>query len=155
MLLELIQVTLGHRDRLSRTLSSKEWQDVYEKAQKQSVAGVCLQGMSRLPKEQQPPGDLYWEWYGVAVQIQYINAKVDKQAASVWRKLKDAGLDAAILKGQGIATEYGELASLRQSGDIDVWVLGGYRKVCDFVQSTFPTDDVAYHRFHYNMFKEG
>lgn len=154
MLLELIQVTLGHRDRLSRTLSSKEWQDVYEKAQKQSVAGVCLQGMSRLPKEQQPPEDLYWEWYGVAVQIQYINAKVDKQAASVWRKLKDAGLDAAILKGQGIATEYGELASLRQSGDIDVWVLGGYRKVCDFVQSTFPTDDVAYHRFHYNMFKD-
>lgn len=154
MLLELIQITLGHRDRLSRTLSSKEWQDVYKKAQKQSVAGVCLQGMSRLPKEQQPPEELYWEWYGVATHIQFTNAKVDEQAASVWRKLKDAGLDAAILKGQGIATEYGDLASLRQSGDIDVWVLGGYRKVYDFVQSTFPTDDVAYHRFHYNMFKD-
>lgn len=154
MLLELIQVTLGKRERLSRTLSSKEWQDVYKKAQKQSVAGVCLQGMSRLPKEQQPPEELYWEWYGVATQIQFTNAKVDEQAASVWRKLKDAGLDAAILKGQGIATEYGDLASLRQSGDIDVWVLGGYKKVYDFVQSTFPTDDVAYHRFHYNMFKD-
>lgn len=154
MLLELIQVTLGHRNKLSRILSSKEWQDVYKKAQKQSVAGVCLQGMSRLPKEQQPPEELYWEWYGVATHIQFTNAKVDEQAASVWRKLKDAGLDAAILKGQGIATEYGDLASLRQSGDIDVWVLGGYKKVYDFVQSTFPTDDVAYHRFHYNMFKD-
>ena len=49
---------------------------------------------------------------------------------------------------------YGELAPYRQSGDIDIWVKGGYQKVCDYVQSTHPMDDVAYHRFHYDYFKD-
>lgn len=79
---------------------------------------------------------------------------MDRRSAKVWHRLKEAGLNAAILKGQGVATEYGELASLRQSGDIDVWVLGGYDKVCEYVQSVAPTKDVAYHRFHFEVFKD-
>lgn len=43
---------------------------------------------------------------------------------------------------------------LRQSGDIDVWVKGGFDVVNDFVQRTRPTDDIAYHRFHYNMYAD-
>ena len=63
-------------------------------------------------------------------------------------------MSAAILKGQGVATLYGELSPYRQSGDIDIWVKGGYHKVCDYVQCTYPTDDLAYHRFHYHYFKD-
>lgn len=68
--------------------------------------------------------------------------------------LKDAGLVAVVLKGQGIAMEYGSLATLRQSGDIDIWVKGGYRTVCGYVQRTRPSEDVAYHRFHYDLFAD-
>ena len=46
------------------------------------------------------------------------------------------------------------MGALRQSGDIDIWVLGGYQKVCDYVQRTHPTKDVAYHRFHYDVFPD-
>ena len=117
------------------------------------------------------PFQLKMEWIGLVEQIKQQNKLVDKQTAEIWNRLKEDGQEAAILKGQGIATLYDvrrkredvrsdfaetteSLASLRQSGDIDIWVKGGYEKVCDYVQRTHPTDDVAYHRFHYDYFKD-
>lgn len=154
MLFELIRVALGRQDRISRTLSAEEWLKDYQVAVKQSVVGICVEGMSKLPKEQKPPMELYMQWVGMVTQIQQQNEKLDKQTAKIWKQLKDDGLDAAILKGQGIAKEYGRLSKLRQSGDIDIWVKGGYQTVCDYIQKTIPTDDLAYHRFHYNYFED-
>lgn len=182
MLIELIQVALGHREQLSRALSDKEWEEVFNAAMFQSVAGVCFSGIQRLPEGQRPPETLYWDWLGLVSQIQQQNELMDKRTAKVWRMLKDAGLDAAVLKGQGMGVMYdvrcriddvrsekddvrckkddvrckkeNNLGPLRQSGDIDVWVLGGYQKVSDYVQRTAPTKEVAYHRFHLNVFKD-
>ena len=183
MLLELIQVALGHRKCLSRQLTDREWMLVYEEAWKQSVAGICFSAVQRLPKEQRPPEDLYWQWLGDVAQIQEQNRLMDQRTAEVWQRLKQAGLDAVVLKGQGIAAMYDvrgkkddvrgkkddvrgkkddvrgkkddvNLGALRQSGDIDIWVKGGYRKVCEYVQKTCPTDDVAYHRFHYDCYED-
>lgn len=154
MLFELIRVALGHQDRISRMMTAAEWLIVYQMAVKQSVVGICVEGMSKLPREQRPPMELFMQWVGTVSQIQQRNEKLDRQTAKIWKQLKDDGLDAAILKGQGIATVYGELASLRQSGDIDIWVKGGYQTVCDYVQKTIPTGDLAYHRFHYHFFED-
>ena len=55
MLFELIRVALGHQDRISRVLTAGEWLKVYHMAMKQSVVGICVEGMSKLPKEQKPP----------------------------------------------------------------------------------------------------
>lgn len=154
MLFELIRVALGHQDMISRMLTAEEWLKVYQVAMKQSVVGICVEGMSKLPKEQKPPMELFMQWIGTVSQIQQQNEKLNKQTAKIWKQLKDDGLVAAILKGQGIATEYGKLSSLRQSGDIDIWVKGGYKTVCDYVQKTIPTDDLAYHRFHYHYFED-
>jgi hypothetical protein len=100
------------------------------------------------------PEDLYYDWLSLVVDIQKQNALMDQRTTEVWQMLKDAGLVAVVLKGQGIAMEYGSLATLRQSGDIDIWVKGGYRTVCDYVQRTRPSEDVAYHRFHYDLFAD-
>lgn len=35
-----------------------------------------------------------------------------------------------------------------------MWVKGGFDVVNDFVQRTCPSKDIAYHRFHYNMFED-
>ena len=154
LFLELIQVALNHREKLSRIPTSKEWEDLLDEASRQAVAGICIAGVDKLPKEQIPPQMLLLEWIGLSEQIRQQNVHVDKLTAKIWRQLKEDGLDAAILKGQGIAHEYGELAILRQSGDIDIWVKGGYQTVCDYVQQTHPTNDVAYHRFHYEYFED-
>lgn len=154
LLFELVRLAIGKQDMISHTLTTEEWLKVYQAAVKQSVVGICVEGMSKLPKEQKPPMELYMQWVGTVSQIQQQNEKLDKQTAKIWKQLKDDGLDAAILKGQGIAEEYGRLSKLRQSGDIDIWVKGGYQTVCNYVQKTIPTDDLAYHRFHYNYFED-
>lgn len=159
-LLNLIQVALGNRQSLDKSLSKREWFEVYEEAEMQAVTGVCIAGIDRLmasnPEQMvNLPLEMKLEWIGLAEQIRQQNRHVDKQTAKIWRQLKIDGLDAAILKGQGIATLYGdELGELRQSGDIDIWVKGGYQAVCDYVQRTRPTDDLAYHRFHYDYFED-
>lgn len=163
MIIQLVQVALGHKNKLSCSLTPKEWWMLYDEAMNQAIAGVCFVGVEKLPKEQWPPQDLLFEWIGTAEQIKQQNAIVDKQTAEMWKRLKKNGLDAVVLKGQGIATLYDslqltvdslQLGALRQSGDIDIWVLGGYQKVCDYVQRTHPTKDVAYHRFHYDVFPD-
>ena len=154
MFFELLQVCLGHRNKLSRIPTASDWKDLFDEATRQAVAGICIAGVDQLPKEQMPPQMLLLEWIGLSEQIRQQNALLDKQTAKIWKQLKEDGLDAAILKGQGVACEYGDLAGLRQSGDIDIWVKGGYQKVCDYVQRTHPTIDVAYHRFHYDYFED-
>ncbi len=145
-------MALGHREKLSRILTASEWKDLLDEATEQAVAGICIAGIDKLPKVQMPPKLFLLEWIGLSEQIRQQNAQVDKQTAQIWKHLKEDGLETAVLKGQGIAQEYGELAEFRQSGDIDIWVKGGYQIVCDYVQRTHPTTDVAYHRFHYNYF---
>lgn len=154
LFLELLQVSLGIRETLSRVPSSKEWKDLFDESARQAVSGIAFEGVKKLPETQRPPQNILFEWLGVSEQIRQQNIIVDKQTREIWSQLKKDGLEAAILKGQGIATLYGELAPFRQSGDIDIWVKGGYQKVCDYVQRTHPTDDVAYHRFHYDYFED-
>ena len=154
LFIELLLVSLGHRDRLSRVPTSKEWNALFDESERQAVSGIAFLGVQKLPDTQRPPQMLLLEWIGVSEQIRQQNFVVDKQTRKIWDQLKKDGLDAAILKGQGIATLYGEQTPYRQSGDIDIWVKGGYQKVCDYVQRTHPTEDVAYHRFHYDYFKD-
>ena len=128
--------------------------------------GVCFAGVKRLQEfDNSVPVSLYMQWLAMAAKIQQRNGDMDQKTAEVWALLNKAGLDCAVLKGQGIAELYrirneelgignNSLGMLRQSGDIDVWVKGGFDVVNDFVQKTRPTDDVAYHRFHYNMYPD-
>ena len=154
-LLTLIQVALGYKQTLDRKLSKQEWDDICEKSAQQAISGIVFYGIQRLPDDQWPDLELKLEWIGVSEQIRHQNKHVNQQTSKIWKQLKIDGLDAAILKGQGIATLYGdELGELRQSGDIDIWVKGGYQTVCDYAQRARPTDDLAYHRFHYDYFDD-
>lgn len=154
MIIQLIQVAIGQRVKLSRVLTQEEWRDIFEQAMLQAVAGICFAGLEKLPKEQWPHKELLYEWIGLVEGIKQRNILLDKQTAEIWLQLKESGLSAVVLKGQGIALEYEELSNFRQSGDIDLWVDGGYQRVCDFVQRTHPSCDLAYHRFHYDAFPD-
>ena len=163
---ELLQVAIGRRTSLSHTPTAKEWEEMYRMAENQTVLGVCFAGVKRLQEnENSLPVQLFMQWLAMAAKIQQRNEDMDRKTAEVWALLNKAGLDCAVLKGQGMALLYNlnvdlnlnndktiNLPLLRQSGDIDVWVKGGFDLVNAFVQKTRPTDDIAYHRFHYNMY---
>lgn len=152
---QLLRIAIDRADSLDTPPSPKEWRQIFEYAKKQAIAGICFAGIEKnKSKQQAPPMDVLMDWLGVAEYIKACNAHIDEQTAFVWKQLSQEGLSAAILKGQAIATLYGALESYRSPGDIDVWVLGGFDVVNNYVQKTIPTVDIAYHRFHYDLFTD-
>ena len=121
---ELIQVALGHRNVLSRNPSEEEWDELFEMAQKQAVAGIVLVALDKLSmQEQEAMQMLLFEWIGVGEQVRAENKRLNKCCKKLQKKFTEAGVQTSILKGQGIACYYDEgLKELRQAGDIDFYV---------------------------------
>ena len=146
---ELIQVALGALDKLSRIPSNNEWKLIYPEAQRQSIVGVLLMGLERLPENQRPPQMLLLQWIGLCQQIETQNTLTTKTCHSICDRLQTDGFIACMLKGQANYRYYpAEMKNRRSCGDIDVWVQAksngrckryDVRRVIEYVQS------------HYNM----
>ena len=132
-LFELLQVALGNRNKLSKSPSTKEWIEIYTEAQRQTVVGIALYGIDKLPKEQLPPQELLLQWIGTAEIIRQQNAKLNSYCITHLQQLISAGYRATILKGQGIAKLYdADLVDLRQSGDIDSYADCGLQEALNY-----------------------
>lgn len=159
---ELIQVAIGTRICLSHTPNADEWRDLYAMAKKQSLVGVCFAGVQKLQEQQQAPTStgsaqaemLYLTWMGMAAKIQQRNEVVNRQCVELQAKLSDDGFRSCVLKGQGIAALYGDLAMLRQSGDIDIWMDGGWEKVMDYVNARTPNREFDMKHTHFEAFED-
>ena len=62
--IELLQVALGTRDRLSKVPKHCEWVSLYDESVRQSVVGVMMGGIECLPEEQLPSPELKFKWIG-------------------------------------------------------------------------------------------
>ena len=67
--------------------------------------------------------------------IQQRNEVVNRQCVELQERLAKEGFRCCILKGQGNAENYAQLALLRQSGDIDIWVEGGLKMVYNWAKN--------------------
>lgn len=137
LFIELIKVALGLQDCLSRTPSDEEWQTPSDMARKQALMGICFAGVQRLKEGGVcPPRPLYMQWLALAVQIQQRNELMNDRTDEIVRRLRSKQHPCCVLKGQSVAKLYGGLSMLRQSGDIDLWVSGGRRKICELSMQT-------------------
>ena len=174
---------MGTQETLSRPPSKVEWAELYAMSKKQSLVGICFAGLQRLynednqePSTHNPKLELtqnqapitqnldevqYLTWMGMAAKIQQRNEVVNRLCEELQAKLSADGFRSCILKGQGVAGIYGSLSSLRQSGDIDVWVQNksipalveyvkgfgvGYKATAAHVEcELFPDTDVELH----------
>lgn len=122
MVFDLLRIAIGRQQSLAKPPSQEEWQEVFDQAQAQGLLGVCFAALRRLPAEVRPAGALYSQWLSAAVDIQQRNELLDRKCGSLSLRFERDGFKACVLKGQPVATLYGELAALRQSGDIDIWL---------------------------------
>lgn len=123
-LLELLQIAIGNREKLSCTPSIAEWTTLFLDAQKQALVGLLACGIERLPKEQQPPQEILFPWIGLTVKIEQRNLVTTKACFRLVDKLEKDGYKACVMKGQANHAYYPiELARRRSCGDIDVWVV--------------------------------
>ena len=135
---ELVQIALGQRETLSHKPSDNEWGELFTWSQKQAVSGVVLIALDKLTRQRQkPPMNLLLEWIGLSEQIKVQNQLLNKRCGEITKQFADAGFRTCILKGQGNALMYSDPLS-RNSGDIDLWVDGSRKEICDFVFSKCP-----------------
>lgn len=162
-LLGLTYLAIHPEKQIPQALSSEiVWRDVFEEAKKQSLVGVAFIGFKRwLASGTSNRHDssidkrLYTDWFAMTESIREDNLRVNRRTAQVCRNLAKDGLRTSVMKGQGNALLYGqELMLMRTSGDIDVWVEGGFQKVYDYVMSKAPTKKVSEKDIIFNAFSD-
>ncbi len=161
LIFELLQVAVGRRERLSMTPSASEWQHLHQLSEQQSLQGICYEAVKRLPKDQWPDEQNMIDWIWESQRIAERNVLLSERSAQIYEHLTQEGFDVCILKGQGNALLYGELSSLRQAGDIDIWTLPHdnpthqpKRRVVEFVRRLFPNAFLRFHHIEYPMFDD-
>lgn len=124
LFIELLQVALGTREKLSVVPSAAEWSGLLAESQRQAILGVMLCALEKLPKEQQPQQDILFQWIGLTLQIEQSNALTSETCKSVVDRFEKDGFHVCILKGQANHRYYpAEMAKRRNCGDVDVWVV--------------------------------
>ena len=141
---QLIRCGIGKQSELQSTPTAQQWNELFEIARKQTLAGIAFAGIEGLPQEQRPPKEVLLQWYKLCSIIKSKNVELDGKCAAVSQKFMSEGFSNCILKGQGIAQLYNNPA-LRTPGDIDIWIDGGDKKVIEYVKRLFPDCSPTYH----------
>ena len=80
---------------------------------------------------------------------------MSKQCVVIQKTFQNAGFGSYILKGQGIDTFYdAPLRGLRQSGDIDIWVIGEPNSILKYISRHHPLNHCDYMHTHFDFFKD-
>ena len=99
------------------------WTELLEFAVRQSIVGVCWQGVRRMGElnTNKPTEDDVLEWMAKVSKIAIQNRKVNDVAVKIVAHFQQQGFEACVLKGQGNALLYPDPLS-RTPGDIDIYV---------------------------------
>lgn len=147
---ELIRVAISNAGEVSHTPTAEEWQILYAMAKKQSLLGICFAGVKKLQKKNMcPPRHLYLQWMSTASKIQERNENMNDAVRKAYTLITESGIDCCVMKGQSHGRYYGNLALLRQSGDIDILADKDEMAVLDFARKieTEPLD-ISYKHVH-------
>ena len=156
--ISFLRYCLGNNEYMSKVLPKIDWHQLYSFALKQTVLGVCFEGINRLEQEypeklkQNPIGrELLMNWMGIAQKIRRQNMKVNGVASKLYSMIREDGLRCCILKGQGNALMYPNPYS-RTPGDIDVWVNASREQITEYAKTHFEIgDDIRYHHLETSL----
>ena len=121
---ELIQIAIGKRESLSRVPQSREeWDELLKITGQHNLLAFTFPVIDRLHDEVNVPLGVYSRW---AMMAEKVAAKGNFQkdaCVKLYKGFLDNGFRSCILKGQAAGVLYPD-PSLRQGGDIDIWVEG-------------------------------
>lgn len=131
---ELLQVAIGTRHSLSKTLSAKEWTEIFVLSKRQALTAIAFVGIKRQSNvcaAQKDFGEslgigelLYLNWLSFAAKIAQRNKLVTMASEKACEKYIHDGMRCCVLKGQSNLQYYPEeLKVYRTPGDIDMWSL--------------------------------
>ena len=132
---ELMQVSVGQLDCVSRFPEPNEWQKFYELAKKQAVIGICYHGVTKLfDYGLVAPQELSLDWMAEAEEIKEVNRGRTRKLITLQEELQKHHLRSSVMTGPGLTRFYDrELQTLRYTKGIDVYVFG-YKNQIDLSQ---------------------
>ena len=98
---------------------------VYHLAEEQSVTGLIAAGIEALPPSDRPPKEVVLQFVGSALQVEQRNVVMNGFVARLIELLRNNGIYALLVKGQGIAQCY-EKPLWRACGDVDLLLSEDY-----------------------------
>lgn len=159
LFIALLQVSLRSKEALSYIPSSTEWTMLFQVAKKQSLIGVTFAGLQILRSNRVEtvnlPNPILMKWLSSTMMIQQRNTQLNEKCIEAQQYLINANLQSLILKGQGTDTYYSqELCNLRQSGDIDIWILDKPSNILKWIKQQQTLNHCDYMHTHIDIFKD-
>ena len=132
---ELMQVSVGQLDCVSRFPEPDEWHKFHELAKNQAVVGICYHGVTKLFEYGLvAPQELSLDWMSEAEEIKENNRGGSRRLVNLQEELAKHHLRSSVMTGPGLTRFYNrELQSLRYTKAIDVYVFG-YKNQIDLNQ---------------------
>lgn len=157
LIFELLRVYTGNKNMLSHPYTDKEWEEALDIANEQAILGVLLTAMEEMEdKLLLPSKPILLQWIGNGQIVEQNSQKMEEAAETVVKYFHENGFACQILKGSAVARYYPH-PLMRSSGDIDVWLDGGRKKIYDFARA-FDKDSklygVNYHHIHLHLIEE-
>lgn len=158
---ELLQIALGTRQKLSFIPQEEEWQEAYDVSCKQTLAGIGFKGTQEASNHDVAvvvnlPLQLKMQWLALAVNIEKHNEMMNQRCSELYKMLKKDGYDSCVLKGQAVARLYDQpcekLGALRQSGDIDIWMMEDADSAIQWAKRTGTMYYFDYHHADLKLF---
>ena len=103
------------------SLSSEEWQEVFNLSCRQAVQGIIYDAVKALPSEAALPVSLAAKWWNFADRIEKRNDELSRVAEYQKAQWAEHGIPAVEQKGRTVAAYYRH-PEHRISGDIDWWI---------------------------------
>ena len=149
---DFLQFCIGSVEKIPTSIKEVDWKVLYAIAKKQALTGVLFHGIKQLPKELAPDAGLLIQWMGMAQNIRQQNIRLFIDSAKVCKNFKHEGFRCCILKGQGNALLYPD-PYMRTSGDIDIYLEGGRKRVMEYVNKACPNQVMRYHHVDFPVMK--
>lgn len=142
----LIRLGLGISLSLSfKEITDKEWNAILNMAHKQTMLGIVMDAIDRLPDGvSRPPKAISMKLLKMGVNMERYNKIINLKAAEMTSFFNNKGMDAVLLKGQGLATLYPNPLH-RNPGDIDLWVDSDRKILMSICNKELKGEEFTYH----------
>lgn len=140
------------------SLAGVDWRQMYYIADHQALWALTFAGVSRIFEDKKTtvpalPHDLMLKWYAMSEKVRSLNKEMNNYCRIVSERFRAEGFDNCILKGQGLAMLYPDSLN-RTSGDIDIWLNGGRKKIMEYIDKVVPGQTVRYHHVDFPVLKD-
>lgn len=145
--LVLLKAGLWGEEAILAPYGGIDFSEVYRIAEEQNVTGIVAAGLEYV-SDVKIPQECAFRFAGRTLQIERQNKSLNGFIAELIRKLHEAGIDALLVKGQGIAQCY-EKPLWRACGDVDFLLDDeNYKKAKVFLGaiSSSVEEEILYHR---------